>query len=347
MRGLWRWTKRLVVLLVTGVIGLLAPVAYTETMCRPSGDDVAYTAQISPEHHRAETRTLMTYPEWHIVHAYEDYGQVLKTGDPHDYGFFEAIRGYWASLCRLSRESGPLGEVDGATKQLVYVIGVSFTAELLFKAAYEETVGRLFVALRGEGRTALDDLSAQQAADYAAFLQQVPWYKWDFPADAAALSAANTGGLRNQERDLALGLEYRAKSAYAKVIENAVSQVGPDALTLRMIVQGDGLDAFEDVVVMGDKETGLEIETIRYRALTHLLSDMARAKVDFIEIAGNDDIMFTAISDNAIEEGAIFSAPRQGFTSHRHLFLVKVTALAERLRGLDNSGLRLEHIHDY
>lgn len=350
MRFLWRWFKRLAVVLVVVVAGLLSPVAYSEVMCRPTGEADAYQAILDPSHHRPESRTLLTYPEWHIVHAYEDYGRTLDAGDPHDYGFLRGIAGFWGSLCTLSKASGELGPVDGATKQMVYVIGVSFTAELLAKAAYEETLGRLFAALRGQDRAPLDDLSAQQAQSYAEFLQQVPWYKWDFRADAQALADNATQHLRDRERRNALGLEYRAKSAYAEVIAAAVSEVGADALTLRMIVTAvppEALQNMDGVNIIGETDAGLEIETIRYRALTHLMQDMVDAGTEFVEIAGNDDIMFTMVSDLARHPKAVHSAARQGFGNYRHLVLTDVADLAADIRALKGGSERLEHIHDY
>lgn len=350
MRFLWRWIIRLLVVIVIGVIGLLLPVAYTETMCRPQQSSEPYAAILEAEHHRAETRTLMTYPEWHIVHAYDDYAEVIRTGDPHEYRFISGIGGFWQSLCSLSRASGALGEVDYETKQMVYVIGVSFTAELLLKAAYEETIGRIVTLMRGAKRATLDDLSAKQAAAYAKFLQQVPWYKWNFSGDAAALAASNAEGLRNAERRFALGVEYAAKASYAAVIARAVSQVGPDDLTLRMIVRGaspDQLAEFEGVTVIGERESGVEIETIRYRSLTHLIQSMAASGVEFVEIAGNDDIMLTAISDQKSDARSLFSAQRQGYNDHRHLLAVKVPELASVVKALAEDGLLLEHIHDY
>ncbi|MEX0305356.1 MAG: hypothetical protein AB3N24_23295, partial [Leisingera sp.] len=238
MRALWRWAQRLGLLLAVLAVSLAAPVGYVETMCRGEGASLPYQALIAPEHHRPENRTLMPYPEWHIVHAYEDYAEVIRDGDPHDYGYLQGVGGFWSSLCSLSRSAGAHGGTDAATKQMVYVIGVSFTAELALKAAYEETLGRLFAALRGPQRTPLDDLSARQAAQYAEFLQQVPWYKWHFRKDAADLRSRNSGSLRDSERRLALGLEYSAKAAYADMIEQAVAATGQDELTLRMIVTG-------------------------------------------------------------------------------------------------------------
>lgn len=350
MRTVWRLLARL--LLVFGGLAalLLAPVAYSELACRPSGEPRAYQPILPPEHHRAESRTLMTYPEWHIVHAYEDYGRVLETGNPHDYGFFKGISGFWGSLCALSKASGQHGGVDSATKQMVYVIGVSFTAELALKAAYEETAGRIVAALRGSDRARLDELSARQAQDYAVFLRQTPWYRWDFAADAQALDGAATDSLRDWERALALGLEYRAKAAYARAIAAAVAEVGPDALTLRMIVSGipaEALSQRDGIILIGARNEGFEIETPRYRALTHLLQDLAAEGADFVEIAGNDEIMLTILSDEATRPDALSSQARQGFDDHRHLVLARVDALADILRDLNGSADRLEHIHDY
>lgn len=350
MKFLWRWLRRGLLALVLLVVALAAPILYVETSCQGEalGDD--YTALLPTEHHRAESRTLMTYPEWHIVHAYDDYGAVITSGDPHDYGYFQSIKEFWSSLCMLSERSAAHGGVDGATKQMVYVIGASFTLELAMKAAYEETIGRLATLIRGSDRTASDDLSAEQAAAYARFLQQVPWYKWPFAEDAAALSAIEAQSLRDRERKLALGLEYWAKSQYAEVIAAAVAEVGADELTLRMVVRGTDpsrIAGFDGVEILETRADVLVIETPRYRELTHILVDMAQAGVDFVEIAGNDDILFTALSPEARHPQALYSFARQGYGDHRHLIVVKVTELAEALRGLEGAGLTLEHVHDY
>ena len=349
-----RWMIRLFLVVALIGVGFLAPIAYNEVACIPNTKPDEYVAILPPEHHRSEARTLLTYPEWHIVHAYDDYAQVIATGDPHEFGFIQAIRGYWSSLCALSHSSADHGGFDTETKRLVYVIGVSFTAELLAKAAYEETLGRLFTRIRGETRSALDDASASHARSYADFLQQVPWHQWDFLGDRADLDGKLTDSTRDSERRVALGLEYTLKAAYAKVIANAVAELGPDETSLRMVVAGlapNALEELDGVRVIGPLGDGIEIETPRYRALTGLLDRMAGQGARFVEIAGNDDILLTGLSQSADIDGAVHSFARQGYGDHRHLVLVKVAQLADRLRamqaGSGSNRLRLEHIHDY
>ena len=350
IRWLFKWVVRFGFGVVVLAICLAAPVVYTELACQSDVAPQDYVAQLPPEHHRAESRTLLTYPEWHIVHAYDDYAKVISDGDPHEYGFFRGVYGFWSSLCNLSKQAGQMGGVPTETKQMVYVIGVSFTAELAMKAAYEETVGRVFTLLRGEARAPLDDVSARQARDYAQFLQQIPWYRWAFNGSDAEIAAGASDGLRDSERALALGLEYRAKAAYAQMIEAAVASVGADALRLRMLVKGlppQTLEELQDVTVVTTGSDIVELDTPRYRALTELLTDMAQSGADFVEIAGNDTIMFTAISARDSAPGAITSLPRQGYDDWRHLIVLPVSELADRLRNLEQEDLRLEHIHDY
>lgn len=346
MKTLWRWIKRAVLLVLLLVIGLLSPVAYVETMCRSPVVASDYVPILPEADRRPEGRTLLTYPEWHIVHAYDDYAEVIRTGDPADFGFLSSIGGFWSSLCALSQTAGNHGGIDGPTKQMVYTIGVSFTAELLLKAAYEETLGRVATLIRGPTRAGLDDLSATQASDYATYLQQIPWYRWDFSRDANALQTAPHLQFRDTERAIALGLEYRAKAAYARLIAAAVAGMEPDALTMRSVVTGitpAALAQIDGVTVIAERPEGTEIETPRYRAFTDLAKQLATQGVEFVEIAGNDDILFTEISDTQTVPGAIHSFARQGNPGFRHLVMVKVTGLAADLR--DRPGI--EHIHDY
>ena len=186
-----RYTGRLINTLLWAlllvILGLVSPILYVETLCRPSGTATPYKTILPVTDRRQESATLLTWPEWQIVHAYEDYAKVITLSDPQDYEFMPEIGSFWSSLCILSKASGPLGGVTFANKQMLYTIGLSFTLELSLKAAYEQSLGRAAVWIRGPERAELDGITAQMATDYAAFLNQVPWYRWNFARDAALL----------------------------------------------------------------------------------------------------------------------------------------------------------------
>lgn len=353
MKRAGRWLLRLTGLVLLLVLALLAPVGWTAVACRGTPVAQARMPIIAPEYRRAPAATYLTYPEWHIVFAYDDYAKVIETGDPHDFGYLRAIAGFWGALCDLTAEADRTGGAP-ETRQMVHVIGVSFTAEMLAKAAYEETLGRLATLLRGADRAESDRISADQAKDYARFLHQTPWYRYDFAADAAELAQAG-GGLRNWERRLALGAEYAAKEAYAGVIAQAVAAVGPADLTIRSVLRGvaaDELRALGDVTILSDGPQGVLVETPRYAAFTAILRGVAAAGGTVVEIAGNDTIMVTITGNSApgaLDLGRELAAlPRQGYDDTRWLLEVPVPRLAELITALKaDDAARLEHIFDY
>lgn len=174
-----------------------------------------------------------------------------------------------------------------------------------------------------------------QAKQYSEFLRQVPWYKYDFTRDATVLQSEATRAFRDFERRVVLGIEYAAKAQYAKVIAAAVATMEPDALRPRMILTGlspDDLQDTGDVTIIAKRNEGTEFDVPRYRALTDLLSRMAQAVADFVEIAGNNDILCSATSENLDLDRALYGVARQGYGDIRHLILLPVAVLAAALR---------------
>jgi hypothetical protein len=339
-------------LLLILVIGLLAPVGYNELACRGEPLDEAFASQIVPEEHRAESATYLTYPEWHIVFAYDDYAKVLETGNPHDFGYLRSISGFWSALCNLTQTADNHGGAP-ETKNMVYVIGVSFTAELLAKAAYEETIGRM-VTLMSKTPSASDAASAQMARNYAEFLHQIPWYKYDFPADINELKAIGPKSLRDRERQIALGLEFGTKTQYAKAIAKAVEAAGQAKLTIRTIVHDadvDDLHRIDGVTVIRSTPEGTEIDTPRYAAFTSILKQIAANGGRISEIAGNDEIMLTITGserpDFLADLPVLASLQRQGYNDQRWLVNVQLNDLHTVIRALEGSDATLEHIFDY
>ena len=359
MRRLWRVVKWAALALVLGVAALLSPVAYVETFCRADPESTAYQPLITdPAFQRAEANSYLTYPEWHIVYAYEGLAKTLETTDEHAFDYSASIAGFWRSFCALNQQANRHGGGDFNTRATIHVIGVSYTLEMVMKAAYEETIGRLFAVLRGADKTPQDLYAAQIAADYAAFLQQVPWYKYDFETAKAELWAQPvTSFARGWERRLALGGEFSAKSAYAGVIAEAVEAAGVAPLRIRSVVIGlddATLASLDGVDVVGTTAKGLIIETPRYRAFTHILEAIIAGGGTVIEIAGNDDIMLSTVGWDdpdlkTLRHGAILSRiPRDGYDgSARWLIGVRVSELEPALAEIKAQGLELEHIYDY
>ncbi len=75
---------------------------------------------------------------------------------------YDSISGFWSSTCALTRVASQHGGADWDTRSMIHTIGVSFTTEMLAKAAYEETMGRATAWLRGPRKTAQDAVIARR-----------------------------------------------------------------------------------------------------------------------------------------------------------------------------------------
>jgi len=248
------------------------------------------------------------------------------------------------------------GGADWGTRSMIHTIGVSFTAEMLAKGAYEETLGRLTAWLRGPQKTAQDMKLSAVADDYAAFLRQTPWYRYPFAVRARELWALPAGtSIRSWERRLGIGMEFEAKAAYAKVIERAVAATGQAELVIRSVISG--LDAaalrrIQGVTVIGRRGDGIEIETPRYDLFTRILVDIAKEGGVIREIAGNDEIMVSltvpAGTDVPVKHGTeMIRMKRDGIPGERLLVNVRMAELAAFLRAYPLGDPGLEHVFDY
>lgn len=367
IRGLWRRLRQAtrlrrvlkwaVVSLLVAILLLLMPVAYVELRCRDRATTSNYQPLITdPAFRRSEANTYLTYPEWHIVYAYDGLSAVLKTGDEHAFDYVDSIARFWGSACELTRVASRHGGADWDTRSMIHTIGVSFTVEMLAKAAYEETVGRATAWWRGPHKTPQDAAIAAIAADYSAFLRQTPWYRYPFRVKARELWGPPVGvSLRGWERRIGIGLEYEVKSVYAKVIERAVAATGEAQLVIRSVVSGidaAALSRMSGVTVIGPRADGFEIETPRYDLFTRILVEIARQGGTIREIAGNDEIMVTL----TVPEGAqappkygtvIYRMKRDGIPGERLLVNVSMADLAAFLRTYPLGDPGLEHVFDF
>lgn len=326
------------------IIVTITPILFVEMGCRGSQQIQKKPVYLTDsEHHRPETRTLLTYPEWHIVYAYEGYAETLTNSAPHSFPFSKAVFGFWSSLCALTQEADKLGEIGVGIKSTIYTIGVSFTFEMAIKAFYEESLGRLFSLT---SHSVQDDIERDMAHEYARFLNQTPWYKFDFDAWQDTLSAAPKPSLRAWERFIILSIEWKVKAAYAKLIAKAVDSVGPDETTM--------LIAYSGAVEIGQKvrSTGdVNISKVdRYRAFTDEIQAKLGQDLTILEIAGNDQILISVVGQNYGSQSdfqVIYETKRIGFEDKRFLLLIQIPSLITTSRKIQEQGAKVEHIYDY
>ncbi|MGH7355776.1 MAG: hypothetical protein ACRELS_14515 [Candidatus Rokuibacteriota bacterium] len=311
-------------------------------------------------YYRDEAATYLTLPEWYIVYSTEEYGAFIGALPPSRFPYFRAVRQYWryyGRVCRVTKSTYPF---DPGVHLMLGVIGVSFTAENVVRGGYESTLGRLSEWIGGY-RTEEDAFARRTAREYATFMRTVPWYEFPFRKRLAALWRETplwgSNPVRKWERRVALTAEYGTKAVYAWLIRAATGTVyAPEDQTIFVRVEDAADSIFADTRIVNVRSTGSHawiVRIPRYEAFTEIVVGLARRGVRFRDIAGNDEILVTAIAPRdwryTLPRGRLLFSER--ILTDRALKRVAVWAPVESLQmilaGLEDGGARVEHVHDY
>ena len=351
MRRHWRILAGLGAIAVALVV---VPIGSIELGCPAVavGTDASSPSPTPLEARRPEARTWLTYPEWHIVYSAESLGRYLgKGGQPSGYDYGADVAGFWRSYCAINRVAGDRpGAADA--KQMIYVIGISFTVEMAVKAGWESTIGRVSEWLGG-WHSPEDRYAARVQQRYGAFMHEVPWYGFDFVGAHAGLWRTHGAWsiVRRPERRVALSAEYGIKAVYAKGI-GALAAMQPDATTLVMTVHASSqavaaVDPRLHPLATGNGRT--RVSAPRYGQFTDLLVKLAEHRVVVESIAGNRTIFMTVLAPTpAVPSAALLAMPlgdRPGWS--RYGVTLPVTALTARIATVRASGAMIEHVYDY
>ena len=306
---------------------------------------------------RPEDDTFLTYAEWYIVWSYQEKAGWQQAHLPSGFPFFGAIGQYWSGYCCSygvvrGRYAFNLGD-----HLMLVVIGTSFTVEYAIKGAYENTAGRVTEWSSGREPTEEDRYAARVAQDYGIFVADRPFYEFPFFSAFKGLWAGTRlwgpHMFRKWERKIWLSLDYAVEAAYCGVIElasHAVYGIEEDA-TYALIANTPEavLSGFPQVRKV--KSVGADsfiIRMPRYQKFTDAATKLLRADVHFVEIAGNRQIIVSAVvpADWNIQlpvgELLFSSVVLTDSLSKRVVLRAPVASL-----GAVVSTLKIEHIYDY
>jgi hypothetical protein len=241
-------------------------------------------------------------------------------------------------------------------------IGISFTAENMLKGTYEGTIGRLTEWISSDTPTEEEVYAAQVAKEYGEFLHVTPWYFFPFREKLQGLwSETSTSGpdpLRKWERKFVLTIEYGSKVLYAGITNLGAKAAygGADVEKIYAVTTGitdDMLSNDLEVVEKIDDQKQL-IRITRFEYFSDTVPGLTERGVQFIEIAGNDEILFTLIgprdANYTFEHGtALFDLPiltQPELT--RVAVKVRVADIGAFLQELKSKpDIKFEHMYDY
>ena len=365
LRCLWRLLAAAAILIALAVI---VPLLYIEGSCGPATAVAGSAAPVQvlpainePGYRRKQANTFFTFPEWYIVYSFEDFGRFLDKSSESQFGYFSHIMGFWRSFCTINRAVPDSGESRVDVKTMIYVIGISYSAEYAIKGTYENTIGRVTEWIRGPVRTPQDDYARAVLQDYAAFLYTIPWYKFPFREKLdglMAISAPTPSSLRTWERDFALGAEYFVKIGYASLIQKALDASSDDEprdiLFVVATLPPEALAKEPRIKLIRALTPQWQlVQTPRYKDFTEIIKRLLDQGIALAEIAGNHDILVTVIAPKSAaldvkDTAELFSLDLDAKPGFRRAGLkARIDRLVEINRDLKARGADIEHFYDY
>ncbi len=312
-----------------------------------------------PDYQRPEESTWLTYPEWAIVYAAREYSDHVKDKRESSFPYWSYIGRFWQDYAMVIRATDQY-PFNTQNHIMLLVIGTSHTIELAIQSIYENTVGRITEFLSGK-KVDEDRYQAKMAAEYARFLDQTPWYRFNNKQYRRELwdiePAKGIAGIRSWERKIAFGLSYSVKQVYAWIIRKGLAASSePAKLDIHVWAKGPvgkavrGLEDTGIVQQMGDD--GAVFVTPRYQIFTDRVPTFIDQGLQFVEIGGNDEVLLTLLSAKPLPETEgtrlLFSyqLPADPDT-WRTGVNVSIPKLHTALPALLKDGGKLEHLYDY
>lgn len=322
-------------------------------------------SEVPPPARRGPEQTLLTFPEWYLVHSPAEYARTVQAQPAHAFPFLSQIGQLWSGYGVVTAEQLRRDEsLNPGYHVMIWVIATSTTVEYTLRSAYENTVGRVSWWLGGSQLTDEDRYGAVAAQDYVDFIRQQPWYMFDFSARLRHLWSdvpmRGHGIVRKWERRYALTSEYLVKAAYGKLIEWATrAAYDPAAMSTDVVVQSlpahTTLPARTSVVrALPDGRTLLALP--RYFDFRIAATALATQGVRIVDVAGNGpdaDILVTVWladgRDVPAGSGRVLFEQTISLPAHtrRVALLMPVAHVSDFLAQASATGMTVEHVYDY
>ncbi len=311
---------------------------------------------------KGEEQTFLTLPEWYLVFNPNEYAEFLERGNnPSDFPFFASIDEYWTLYDRVSMLTDGLYPANSEYQVMLWVIGVSTTAEFVAKGLYENTIGR-FTRWTASADTPEDLLMVKAHRAYSDLIHYEPWYVFPFSEYAGRIWSEpaffGENFIRKLERKLSFSLEFGFKALYAKAIgygAQTAYEASDGLVTMHMVGDPGRLTGIDPrITVLRNFGDGDLVVTVpRWGGFTEIVPKLAAAGVRFVEISGNDEIVITALS--AMDNELAPDKARLLFDSMvispanriRSVYVVRVEDLHVALNSMSSRNIDLEHVFDF
>ena len=310
-----------------------------------------------PDYKRGEEQSYLALPEWYIVFNSEEYAEQISKHFPSTFPYWQSVKEYWS----LYSTTGKLAEKYPSNfgyKAMLWVIGSSYSAELLIKGAYENTIGRLTELLTSDSGTDEDRLIAEYNTKYGAFIHVRPFFEfsyWSCLKDFwSKTSFFGENFIRKTERKIWFSTEFLVKTIYGWAMGvGSGAAYGAEAERIMAIVNGDEMIRSPHVKVLASENGSHLISVVRYDVFRDLVIELSATEDKLVEISGNRHIMFTVTGKKGLlpetMKNSVAGVSRIVTDANQERLLIAgpVSSLISNVKMMKEAGYKIEHVFDY
>ncbi len=241
---------------------------------------------------------------------------------------------------------------------MLWVIGSSYSAELLIKGAYENTIGRMTELMTSDKGTDEDRLIAEYNVKYGNFIHVRPFFEfsyWSCLKDFwSKTDFFGENFIRKTERKIWFSTEFLVKTFYGWAMGvGSGAAYGAEAERIMAIVQGEDLIRSPHVKVLASDHGTHLISVVRYDVFRDLVIGLGSSEDRLVEISGNRLIMFTVTGKKGIlpemMKNSVAGNSRvvTDDSQERLLIAGPVSSLISNVKVMKDAGYKIEHVFDY
>jgi FAD/FMN-containing dehydrogenase len=312
------------------------------------------------EYNRREDQTFLGLPEWYIVFNGDEYAAFLKTNKPSGFPYWSSAKEFWNLKSQVEKIISGKYPSNWGYKVMLWVIGGSYSVELMIKGAYENTIGRLTEALMSEAGTEEDRMIQSFHQEYADYVHVYPWYEFSyldrFKKFWSTTSLTGENFIRKWERKMIFSVEFLAKAAYGSLIKAGTKMsYEPEPTHIYGVMNDpDGvLNQYPEVKKIETDGNYALVHVPRYDLFRDLAGKWAGQNLRYLEVAGNRTIFLTLIATKGdskfLTSGKIegFSIVPTDSSKERLLVSMPISALMDVVGLAKSHQMFVEHVFDY
>lgn len=308
---------------------------------------------------RPPDQTFLTYPEWFLVFSPAEQADYFQNHTSTTFPYLKHVDQMWKGYDVMYNQIKGNYPFNTGYHVMIGVIAGSTTVEYSIKSFYETIVGS--ITDTKEAITDEDKFNANYERSYVKFIEDLPWYEYDFNHQLKALwtniSLTGPDMLRKWERKYYLTTELMVKSGYGWLIKLATKSAYETALlntaviTDKLPVDLHNYPEISNVKHLPDGRIMMDMP--RYARFRQSVVKFSQDSVSFIEIAGNTGaILLTVITNNTsahtTNSKQLFCQPIFTKPGLKRIALVTtVPCLSKVVRELLDNKVIIEHVYDF